>query len=149
MTAPSWSADFGMNTVRRRSAERSPWIITPLSAISSRPVSRSRTMRAPWPSADSSDAARATSVATWSVVRSSAERSQRIEPTRPIRSSARRISGWNTTTSANRPTTAPVSRIWVSSRSWSRRAAKYTTNSTLTPITRRTARVPRIRLKSQ
>ena len=34
-----------------------------------------------------------------------------------MRSSARRSSGWKTTTSANSPTTAPVSRIWVSSSS--------------------------------
>ena len=36
------------------------------------------------------------------------------EPTRPIRSRARRSSGWKTTTRANRPTTAPLCRIWVS-----------------------------------
>ena len=32
----------------------SAWIITPVSATSSRPVSRSRTISAPWPSADRS-----------------------------------------------------------------------------------------------
>ena len=53
ITAPSWSAVRGMKIVRSRSAERSPWIITPVSAISSSPVSRSITMSAPWPSADS------------------------------------------------------------------------------------------------
>ena len=41
---------------------------------------------------------------------------QANDPTRPIRSSARRSSGWKMTTSANRPTTAPVCMIWVSSR---------------------------------
>ena len=149
MTAPSCSGDFGEKIVRRRSADRSPWIITPVSAICSRPVSRSITMSAPWCSADSSAAARGTSVATTSEARSSAEISQPSEPTRPMRSSARRSSGWNTTTSANRPTTAPVSRICVSSRRFRMRAAKYTANSTVTPITRRTALVPRMRLNSQ
>ena len=51
-----------MKIVTSRSADRSPWIITPVSAISSSPVSRSSTISAPWPSADSSAAARATSV---------------------------------------------------------------------------------------
>ena len=55
--------------------------------------------------------------------RSAGESSQPNEPTRPMRSSARRSSGWKTTTSANRPTTAPVWRIWVSSRRSSDRAA--------------------------
>ena len=50
----------------------SPWIMIPDSATSSRPVSRSRTMRAPWPSVDRSAAARATSSATWSTARESA-----------------------------------------------------------------------------
>ena len=69
------------------------------------------------PVADSSAAARATSVETWLTVRVSAgDRSQPNEPTRPIRSSARRSSGWKMTTRANTPTTAPVWRIWVSSR---------------------------------
>ena len=54
-----------MKIVRSRSADTSPWIITPVSATSSRPVSRSSTISAPWPSADSPAAARATSVATW------------------------------------------------------------------------------------
>ena len=57
-TAPSWSGDFGEKIVRTRSAERSPWIITPVSAICSRPVSRSITMSAPWPSAERTAAAR-------------------------------------------------------------------------------------------
>ena len=57
----------GMKIVRSRSAERSPWIITPVSAISSRPVSRSRTMSAPWPlRRQQAAAARATSSATCS-----------------------------------------------------------------------------------
>ena len=98
--------------VRIRSAETSPWIITPVSAASSRPVSRSRTISAPCPSAESSAAARATSLATWSTARASAPgRTHPIDPTRPILSSARRISGWKITTSANRPTTAPPCRI--------------------------------------
>ena len=29
ITAPSWSGDFGVKIVRSRSADRSPWIITP------------------------------------------------------------------------------------------------------------------------
>ena len=74
-------------------------------------------MSAPWPSADSAAAARATSVGD-DLDRPILGRHQPAsEPTRPIRSSARRSSGWKTTTSANSPTTAPVSRIWVSSRS--------------------------------
>ena len=89
ITAPSWSGVRGMKIVRRRSAERSAWIMTPVSAISSRPVSRSSTISAPWPSADSSVAAWATSSATCSTARCSAgERSQANDPTRPIRSSA-------------------------------------------------------------
>jgi hypothetical protein len=107
------------------------------------------TIRAPWPSADSTLAARATSFATSSAWRLSADTSQPNEPTRPIRSRTRRSSGWKITTSAKRPTTAPVSRIWVSSRRLRIRAAKYTANSTDTPITSRTALVPRIRLNSQ
>ena len=51
-----------MKIVRSRSAETSPWSITPVSATSSSPVSRSSTISAPWPSADSPAAARATSV---------------------------------------------------------------------------------------
>ena len=96
---------------RRRGSSR------PVSATSSRPVSRSSTISAPWPSADSPAAARATSLATSSAVRDSGgESSQPNEPTRPIRSRARRSSGWKTTTSAKRPTTAPACRIWVSRR---------------------------------
>ena len=37
ITAPSWSGLRGMKIVSSRSAERSPWIMTPVSAISSRP----------------------------------------------------------------------------------------------------------------
>ena len=55
-----------MKIVSSRSADRSPWIITPVSAISSSPVSRSRTISAPWPSAERRAAARATSAATCS-----------------------------------------------------------------------------------
>jgi hypothetical protein len=66
-----------------------------------------------------------------------------------MRSSARRISGWKITTSANRPTTAPPWRIRVNSSSPNATASTYTTMRTLTPITSRTARVPRIRLNSQ
>ena len=59
----------------------SAWSITPVSATSSRPVSRSRTISAPWPSADRSAAARATSSATRSTVRCSVgEKSQLNEP---------------------------------------------------------------------
>ena len=59
------------------------------------------------PSADRSAAALATSSATWPTARESAgDSSQASDPTRPIRSSARRISGWKMTTRANRPTTA-------------------------------------------
>ena len=47
ITAPSWSAVLGAKIVSRRSADRSAWIITPDSAISSRPVSRA--MSVPWP----------------------------------------------------------------------------------------------------
>ena len=54
ITAPSWSGVRGEKIVRSRSAETSAWIMTPVSATSSRPVSRSRTMSAPWPSAESS-----------------------------------------------------------------------------------------------
>src|SRR5664280_2434093 len=46
-TAPSWSGVFGEKRVTSRSAERSAWSITPFSAISCRPVSRSMTIRAP------------------------------------------------------------------------------------------------------
>ena len=55
------------------------------------------TMRAPWPSADSSTAARATAAATCSASGFSAGKSQASEPTRPIRSRARRSSGWKIT----------------------------------------------------
>jgi hypothetical protein len=66
-----------------------------------------------------------------------------------MRSRARRSSGWKITTSANRPTTAPAWRIVVSRTSWKATANRYTTMRTLTPMTSRTARVPRIRLNSQ
>ena len=59
-----------------------------------------------------------TSAATCSLRRCSDGASQLSDPTRPIRSSPRRSSGWNTTTSANRPTTAPAWSSWVNSRSW-------------------------------
>ena len=71
-----------------------------------------------------------------------------MDPTRPIRSSARRISGWKMTTRANRPTTAAPCRMAVVSCSRKATARTYTTMRTLTPMTRRTARVPRIRLNS-
>ena len=58
ITAPSWSAVRGEKIVRSRSAETSPWIMTPVSATSSSPVSRSMTMSAPWPSAERPAAAR-------------------------------------------------------------------------------------------
>ena len=150
MIAPSWSGAFGAKIVRIRSADTSAWIMTPVSATSSSPVSRSRTISAPWPSADICAAAWATSSATCSTARRSAgEKSQLNDPTRPMRSSARRSSGWKTTTRANSPTTAPACRICVSSWSWKKRAAAYTANRTVTPMTKLTARVPRIRLKSQ
>src|SRR3990172_8241936 len=46
-TAPSCRAARGAKTVRNSSAERSAWSITPVSAASSSPVSRSRAMSAP------------------------------------------------------------------------------------------------------
>ena len=71
----------GMKIVHRSSCERSAWSITPVSAISSRPVSRSRTIRAPWPSRDRMPAALATSIATCSIARCSAgAKSQPNEP---------------------------------------------------------------------
>ena len=69
MTAPSWSAARGMKIVHSSSWDRSAWTITPVSAISSRPVSRSSTISAPWPSRDSRPAASATSAATCSISR--------------------------------------------------------------------------------
>ena len=42
--------------------------------------------------------------------------SQASDPNRPMRSRARRNSGWKTTTSANRTTGVPTWRIWLSSR---------------------------------
>ena len=61
ITAPSWSSVRGAKIVVSSSCDRSEWSITPDSAISSRPVSRSRTMSAPWPSRDRIPAALATS----------------------------------------------------------------------------------------
>ena len=82
-------------------------------------------MSAPWPSADRTRGGVGDLVrdVLGGSVRSAGEKSQANDPTRPIRSSARRSSGWKTTTSANRPTTAPVWRIWVRSRRLERRAA--------------------------
>ena len=60
--------------------------MTPFSAISCRPVSRSMTISAPWPSCDSRSAALATSAATWTAVDCSAgeisqpERAQTADP---------------------------------------------------------------------
>ncbi len=130
------------------SSVRSAWSMTPVSAASSSPVSRSTTMSAPTRRAASPAAVRARVRAIRSAWPSAPdeENAQPIEPTRPMRSSPRRSSGWKMTTSASRPTTAPVSRIPESNRRSSSWASAYTAYSTIAPMTRRTARVPWMRL---
>ena len=83
---------------------------TPDSAVRSwRPVSRSITISAPCRDPASSRAARETSRATVSAADTSEDTKRRFsEPIRPICSSPRRSSGWKTTTTAKRPTTAPA-----------------------------------------
>ena len=84
---------------------------TPDSAARSwSPVSRSSAMSAPCREPARMRAARLISRATRSALATSVLTKKRFtEPIRPICSSARRSSGWKTTTTAKRPTTAAVS----------------------------------------
>ena len=87
MTAPSWSSVAGPKIVHSSSCDRSAWSMTPVSAISSRPVSRSSTMSAPWPSRDRIPAALATSagdVLDAALLRRGQQPAERPDPPDPL-----------------------------------------------------------------
>jgi hypothetical protein len=130
-----------------RSALTSAWIITPVSATSSRPVSLEDDQRAVAVGRQG-DAAWATSSAMCSTVRVSAreEPVERADPADPLERPAEL--GLEDGDQANRPTTARVWRIWVRSRR-SKAGRRIDREQDADADHGLTARVPRMRLKSQ
>ena len=148
MTAPSWSGEPTKKMVVRISAVTSPLTRTPLTATFSRPVSRSKTIRAPVRPSLRVAAARITA----STVRATGwvcrPRMKPTVPSRPTWSRARRNSGWKRTITPIRIAVPALAKMNWRSRSWKAWASSPITSSTASPTSSCTACVPRISLKS-
>ena len=110
-TAPSCNGEYGRNTLTNRSADTSASTGTPSSAYWRRPAERSITMRAPIRRAVSDSTA--STISSMTCARSAREAPNTLASTRPspIRASARRISGWKSTTRAMTQKDQKLSRI--------------------------------------
>ena len=141
MTAPSCKGVSFSKIFNRRLSVTSPSILMPVSILSSSPTALSNTIRAPTFLCPIMTAALATaSIMSFSSASSSSTRLRNRRP-RPICSSARRSSGWNTTGKATIIIVMAFSNIQLMTCRFSHLLTITSAASTISPLTNAAALV--------